>query len=56
MGICEEISAFIPVISPDLSADNQGFIRETQILKTQCTEICKLNNPAEGGGFHTRDL
>jgi hypothetical protein len=31
------------------------FIRETQILKAQCIEICKLNNPAEGGGFHTRD-
>jgi hypothetical protein len=32
------------------------FIRETQISKTQCIEICKLNNPAEGGGFHTRDF
>jgi hypothetical protein len=32
-----------------------NFIRETQISKTQCIEICKSNNPTEGGGFHTRD-
>ncbi|MBN1415557.1 MAG: hypothetical protein JW973_10690 [Bacteroidales bacterium] len=32
------------------------FIRETQISKTQCIEICKLNNPAEGGGFNTPQL
>jgi hypothetical protein len=37
------------------------FIRETQISKTQCIEICKSNNffttgesnPAEGGGYNT---
>ena len=29
------------------------FIRETQISKTQCIEICKSNNPAGGGGFNT---
>jgi hypothetical protein len=29
------------------------FIRETQISKTQCIEIFKSNNPAEGGGFNT---
>jgi hypothetical protein len=32
------------------------FIRETQISKTQCIEICKSNNPAEGGGFNTPQL
>ena len=31
-------------------------IRETQISKTQCIEICKSNNPAEGGGFNTPQL
>jgi len=25
---------------------------ETQISKTEYIEICKLNNPAEGGGFN----
>jgi len=29
------------------------FIRETQISKPQCIEICKSNNPAGGGGFNT---
>ena len=32
------------------------FIRETQISKTQCIEICKFNNPTEGGGFNTPQL
>jgi hypothetical protein len=32
------------------------FICETQISKTQCIEICKSNNPAEGGGFNTPQL
>jgi hypothetical protein len=28
-----------------------GRINETQILQTQCSNICKLNYPAEGGGY-----
>ena len=28
------------------------FIRETQISKTKCIEICKSNNPAESGGYN----
>jgi hypothetical protein len=28
---------------------------ETQILKVKRIKICKSNNPAKGGGFHTRD-
>jgi len=28
---------------------------ETQILQTQCGNICKLNYPAKRGGFNTRD-
>ena len=32
------------------------FIRETQISKTECIEICKSNNPAESGGFNTPAL
>jgi hypothetical protein len=39
----------------NLLSEKVKFIRETQISKAQCIEICKLNNPAEGGGFHTRD-
>jgi len=29
------------------------FIRETQISKTKCIEICKSNNPDEVGGYNT---
>jgi hypothetical protein len=32
------------------------FIRETQISKTECIEICKSNNPAESGGYNTPSL
>ena len=31
------------------------FYRETQILKTQCIEICKSNNPAASGGYNNED-
>ena len=33
--------------------ENQHVYCETQISKTKCIEICKLNNPAESGGFNT---
>ena len=33
-----------------------GRMNETQILQTQCRNICKLNSSrAAGGGYNTRD-
>ena len=37
-------------------AQSTQFIRETQISKTKCIEICKSNNPAESGGYNTPSL
>ncbi len=38
------------------SSQNQYIYCETQISKTECTEICKSNNPAISGGYNTPPL
>jgi hypothetical protein len=37
-------------------SDSIDFIRETQISKTKCIEICKSINLAESGGYNTPSL
>ena len=32
-----------------------GRMNETQILQTQCRNICKLNSSRAAGGYNTRD-